>query len=385
MQFPGLQFTLLLQSSQIARSGPKQFQIAISRGIEYLLSGTEGMDSEPLIQRRKVNYPVSSFLLQYLHHFARRSDIPLVYDDLLHFTEAIPYEDPKGEETLWLTVFYPQEVLAELRPKLTEIYAVLKIGGDLSLAKHLNVERIDFGEFGNSRPFRIRITNQFNGNSDYYYVKIADSNRIYGLELEHILSPNRINYLVNGNTLIEEHVAGVPGNFFIKDYLGEKELNKVRVAKEFVKFGERCFLRLLGDMRSVNYVVDITPDFEEVQYRVRPIDFDQQCYEGALGVYRAHYFPDNKPVDELVRAHLNPTTILQYRSEERSQMARRYTASRTRLKGVLKTMCKDTIAPPEHLVQLRDSLGERYGTHAFSGCKTMGELTATHLKFMLEK
>ena len=115
--------------------------------------------------------------------------------------------DPDGEETLWLTVSYPQEVMEDLRPRLTEIYAALKIGGDLSLAEHLHVERIDFGEFGNSRPFRVRITNQFNGNSDYYYVKIADANRIYGLELEHILSPNRINYLVNGNTLVEEHIA----------------------------------------------------------------------------------------------------------------------------------------------------------------------------------
>ncbi|MAT47675.1 MAG: hypothetical protein CMO35_09645 [Verrucomicrobiaceae bacterium] len=337
-----------------------------------------------LIQKRKEQYPVSGFLLQYLQHFGRRSEIPLVYDDLLRFSEAIPYEDPDGEETLWLTVSYPQDVMKDLRPRLTEIYAALKIGGDLSLAEHLHVERIDFGEFGNSRPFRVRITNQFNGNSDYYYVKIADANRIYGLELEHILSPNRINYLVNGNTLVEEHIAGVPGNIFIKDYLGEKGLNKVRVAKEFVKFGERCFLRLLGDMRSVNYVVDITPDFEEVQYRVRPIDFDQQCYEGALGVYRAHSFPDNKPVDELVRQHLNPTTILQYRSEERSQMARRYQASRARLKGVLKMMCKDTIAPPEKLAGLRAALGERYGTQAFASCETMGDLTARHLQFMLE-
>ncbi len=341
-------------------------------------------DMPPLIQKRKQHYPVSPFLLQYLQHFGRRSDIPLVYDDLLRFSEAIPYENPDGEETLWLTVFHSQELLAELRPKLTRIYAMLKIGGDMSLAEHLRVERIDFGEFGNSRPFRIRITNQFNGNSDYYYVKIADANRIYGLELEHILSPNRINYLVNGNTLIEEHIAGVPGNIFIKDYLGRPILNQVRVAKEFVKFGERAFLRLLGDMRSVNYVVDITPDFEEVQYRVRPIDFDQQCYEGALRVYRAHYFPDNKPVDELVREHLNPTTILQYRSEERTQMARRFRASRTRIKGILRTMRKDTIAPSEHLVELRTALGGRYGTKAFESCETMGELTSRHLLFMLE-
>lgn len=337
-----------------------------------------------LISRRKKQFPVSTFLLQYLHHYGRRSDIPLVYDDLLRFREAISYENPAGEETLWLTVFYPQEIMRELRPKLTAIYAMLKVGGDLSLIEHLSVERIDFGEFGNSRPFRIRITNSFNGNSDYYYVKLADSSRVYGLELEHILSPNRINYLVNGNTLIEEHIAGVPGDMFIKDYLSQEDLNGVRIAKEFVKFGERCFLRLLGDMRSVNYVVEMTPDFEEVQYRVRPIDFDQQSYEGALRVYRAHHFEDNQPVDQLVRAHLNPTTILQYRSEERSQMARRSRASRNRLTGVLRTMRKDTLSIPEKVAELRQALGKRYGTQAFAECSSMGDLAATHLCLMLD-
>jgi hypothetical protein len=59
------------------------------------------------------------------------------------------------------------------------------------------VDRIDFGDFGNSKPFRIRVTNLFNDNSDYFYVKQADASRIYGLELEHILSPNRISLLVS--------------------------------------------------------------------------------------------------------------------------------------------------------------------------------------------
>jgi len=126
-----------------------------------------------MISRRKEFYPIADPLRGYLSEFGRNSDIPLVYDDLLRFTGSIPYENPEGEETLWLEVMYPPEVMAELRPRLTMIYATLKIGGDLSLAEHLTVERIDFGEFGNSRPFRIRITNLFNGNSDYYYVKHA--------------------------------------------------------------------------------------------------------------------------------------------------------------------------------------------------------------------
>jgi hypothetical protein len=100
------------------------------------------------------------------------------------------------------------------------------------------------------------------------------------LELEHILSPNRINYFVDRETLIEEHIAGIPGDQFIASWMEDKRVNKIRLAKEFVKFNERCFVRLLGDMRSYNYVVDITPDFDDVQYRIRAIDFDQQSYEG---------------------------------------------------------------------------------------------------------
>lgn len=337
-----------------------------------------------MISRKKEHYPVTPSLLHYLSHFGRSSDIPLVYDDLLRFSGSIPYENPKGEETLWLEVMYPPEIREALYPKLTEIYAVLKIGGDLSMAQHLTVERVDFGEFGNSRPFRIRITNLFNGNSDYYYVKHADASRLYGLELEHILSPNRINYLVKGNTLIEEHIAGVPGDTFIKNYFDNPELNRVRLAKEFVKFGERCFLRLLGDMRTVNYVIDITPDFEEIQYRVRPIDFDQQSYEGHLSVYRAHLFPDNKPVEDLVRGHLNDKTIMQYRSEERSQMHRRILVERNRLTGLLSVMKKDHIAPESHLLELRHALSLRYGSHAFESCMSMGDLTAIHLQLVFD-
>ena len=77
-------------------------------------------DALPLIQRRKKMYPVSASLGQYLHHFGRLSQIPLVYDDLTHFEASIPYENPRGQETLWLTVVYNPETMAELRPN-TEV------------------------------------------------------------------------------------------------------------------------------------------------------------------------------------------------------------------------------------------------------------------------
>jgi hypothetical protein len=336
-----------------------------------------------MISRRKEKYPVSPSLMQYLHHFGRRAEIPVVYDDLLRFTASMPYENPSGQETLWLTVAYEPSVMAELQPKLTRLYAMLKIGGDLSRTEHLAVERVDFGDFGNSRPFRIRIINRFNGNTDYYYVKYADASRIYGLELEHLLSPFRINYLVRENTLIEEHIAGIPGDNFIGTYLEREDVNKVRIAKEFVKFAERCYLRLLGDMRAVNYVVDITPDFEEVQYRVRPIDFDQQCYEKRLEVYRPHLFPDNKPVDDLVREHLNVPTIVQYRQEERSQTARRIQAESRRYTALLSTMRKTPIAPQDHVEQLATELDAYHECKDFTGAASMADLVVRHLQRLL--
>jgi hypothetical protein len=214
-------------------------------------------------------------------------------------------------------------------------------------------------------------------------VKFADASRIYGLELEHILSPFRMSYLVRENTLIEEHIAGIPGDMFIGDYLGRPDLNKVRVAKEFVKFAERCYLRLLGDMRAVNYIVDITPDFEEVQYRVRPVDFDQQSYEPALEVYRPHLFADNKPVDELVRSHLNIPTIVQYRQEERAQTARRIQAEERRYQALISTMKKTPIAPEDHVAALAAGLDEYHHCHEFAGSATMADLLVKHLDRML--
>jgi len=336
-----------------------------------------------VIPQRKIKYDVSPPLRQYLYHFDRLRDIPQVYDDLTRFTGAVPYEDPQGHETLWLTVMYSPEDQPIIRSRLTAIYTELKIGHECGQHEHLVVDRIDFGNFGNSKPFRVRITNLFNDNSDYFYVKQADASRIYGLELEHVLSPNRINYLVNGNTLIEEHIAGIPGNIFLKEHIDQNSSNRVRLAKEFTKFTERSFIRLLGDMRSVNYVVDITPDFEETQFRVRAIDFDQQSYEGNGNIYLAFRFNSNRAVTRMAFEVLNRRSIDQYVAEEHAQMARRAKVERVRLRALLGVMRRDEIAPQSHVQRLAKELDRMHGLNTFRDCKSMGELTAEHISLML--
>ena len=255
----------------------------------------------------------------------------------------------------------------------------------MTFSKHLDVARIDFCRFANSNPFRIRIVNKFNDNYDHYYIKQADASRIYGLELEHLLSPDRITFLTHQHTLVEEHIPGIPGDIFIQEYLNTLVTNKIRFAKEFVKFNERCFVRLLGDMRSYNFVVEMTPDIEDFQYRIRAIDFDQQSYEGRKNLYLPQFFKENYPLVELSRQWLNRDSIEQYQTEERTMMAFRVTSSRFRLMELLNIMSKDNISNPEKLVQLRTELANYFHAPIFNKCNSMGQLVKRQLKQTLQK
>ncbi len=338
-----------------------------------------------LISKKKLVYRVSENLRKYLHAYDREAQLPVQYKDLLHYTESFPYYDKKGTDTLWQTVMYDQYQRQDLDTGLTMIYALLKTDGDISVMEHLHVSRIDYCTFGNTNPFRVQIRNLLNDNYDYFYVKRADASRIYGLELEHILSPSRINYLVNGETLIEEHIAGIPGDVFIQEYLERPNCNKVRIAKEFVKFNERCFIRLLGDMRSYNYVVDVTPDFEDEQYRVRSIDFDQQCYEGRKIMYLPQFFKENNKVVELVTKLLKPQTIQQYQSEERTSLFHRLKSGRYRLKDLVDIMRTETISTPEKTEQLAKELAGHHQAPEFLKCQNMGDIVRLHLKTILSR
>jgi hypothetical protein len=343
------------------------------------------MSDVPKILRRKEFYSVGPELTGYLKETGRLYQGPAIYHDLHGYLDSYPLMDRRGKATLWQTLVFDRFRWKEIHPQLISIYMALRSGGDEEAAPHLYVDRVDYCEFGNSKPFRIRVVNQFNDNYDHYYIKIADTSRIHGLELEHILSPNRIHYLVNDNTLIEEHIAGIPGDVFLGEYVLQHDVNRVRLAKEFVKFDERCFIRLLGDMRSYNYVVDITLDFEDEQYRVRAIDFDQQSYEGDLAIYRPRSFKENETAIGLVEKYLNQPTRRQYRLEERNLIAKRLPVARRRLDHLLEVMRTEPAAPEEHVARLRDQLGAYHQTERFRPCRTMGELVGCHLSYVMEE
>ncbi|HVU18866.1 MAG TPA: hypothetical protein VHD32_18320 [Candidatus Didemnitutus sp.] len=335
--------------------------------------------------QRKPSYPIGGPLRDYLQRYRRERELPVTYERLRHFHEAMPLTDPEGRATLWETVVYHKSDMDGLNEDLKRIYALLKVDGDFSVMRHLYIDRVDFCSFGNSMPFRVRIVNAYNENPDYFYIKKADASRVYGLELEHLLSPNRLNYLTRGNTLVEEHVAGVPGDVFIQRWLESGELKPIRIAKELVKFNERCFIRLLGDMRSYNFVAVLTPDFEGWQVRLRAMDFDQEAYNGRKTFYLPQFFKENLPLVEFCAKHLHPQTAYQYQREEQTLLLQRAELTAERLALLLRAMDRPDLAPEENVRSLREGLAAHFQETGFLQCATMGALVSENLRVVRER
>ena len=335
--------------------------------------------------KKKPAFPVGPALHRYLKKYNRAAELPLRYEDLLRHEFSVPLLNERNKDTLWETVHHAPSEKQDLYRALTYIYSLLKAGGDVGILNQLTVARIDYCTFGNTKPFRVRIINRLNDNYDHFYIKRNDASRVYGLELEELLSPNTVTFLVHGETLVEEHIIGIPGDDFMRGHLGGSMFNHIRLAKEFVKFNERCFARLLGDMRSYNFVVAVTPDIDGSQFRLRAIDFDQQSYEGRKNFYLPQYFRENNPIIFLGIEHMEPETVKQYQLEERSLIAARAKVEWHRLSELLTIMRGDEISDGDKVATLKTELAEHHGNAVFLGCHTMGEIIDANIKLLMQK
>lgn len=335
------------------------------------------------ISKRKPSYPISSELNEYLTEYNRNIKLPIFYDDLLRFQGSIVVYDKEDNDTLWIRVYYNEFDMKEIELSLKKVYTILHSDGNENTLPFLSVDAIDFCSFANSKPFRIKIRNILNDNFTYFYIKIADASRVYGLELEHILSPYNLNFLVYKDTLIEEHIAGIPGDEFIKNFLPKCDKSeRSQIAKEFVKFNERCMIRLLGDMRSYNYVIVPTHDFDQVVYKIRAIDFDQQSYEGKFNIYRPQFFKENLKMVELVSETFQKLSIDQYKIEERSILVKRLKSYSVRVQKLLDSMVGDNISKEENVNLLKQTIYSYTKDKKFKKCKNMGEILKNALIFL---
>ncbi len=339
---------------------------------------------ERLISKKKPTFPINKELYDYLSTYNRSIKIPIFYDDLLRFSGSVTVYDKHDKDTLWIRVYYPEFEQKEIDLSLKRMYNILHGDGSERIIDNLIIDEIDYCTFGNSKPFRVKVRNILNDNYTYIYVKKADASRVYGLEFEHLLSPNHINFLIYKDTLIEEHVLGIPGDMFMDESLNDiSKVEKQRLSKEFVKFNERCTLRLLGDMRAYNYVIVPTYDFDQVQYRIRAMDFDQQSFEGKLKVYRPQFFKDNYLFVKMVDENLDKASIDQYKEEERSALAKRLISAGNRIRRLMNCMRNDHISLPEHVENLKKELIDYTHDKEFKKCNNMGEIIQVVFNFVV--
>ena len=335
------------------------------------------------ISKRKPSFPITPKLSNYLSKYNRIVKIPIFYDDLLRFQGSIVVYDKDDNDTLWIRVYYNEYEREEIDFALKKVYTIFHSDGNDNILPFLNVDAIDYCTFGNSKPFRIKIRNILNDNSTYFYVKTADASRVYGLELEHMLSPYNLNFLVHENTLIEEHIVGIPGDEFIKNMLPNcSKSEKSQIAKEFVKFNERCMIRLLGDMRSYNYVIVPTHDFDKVVFKIRAIDFDQQSYEGKFNIYRPQFFKENYEMVQLVSNNIQKMSIDQYKTEERSIMVKRLKSFHKRVGRLIECMELDVISTNEYVNILKTTIFDYTHDVNFKHSKNMGDILKYSLEFV---
>ncbi len=338
-------------------------------------------NDRPLMQKEV--YPLSAPLRQYLEQYRYSLPLPLHYPELLHYEYSNAIKDAAGKHTHWERVVYKDPVFRELEPRLLRLYGLLK--GSRSLPDGLKVTAVDFCEFANSTPFRIHLQygQAHTATNTCFYIKNADASRVAGLLLETLLTENPVRFLCHQHTLVETHIQGQPGDECIAAVHQLSDAEQQDLARAFVRFNESCFTRLLGDMRSYNFVV-LRNSSPHPPFQLRAIDFDQQCYEGRLHLYLPQYYKENLGYVQLVQQQLSQEETESLRLEERRFMAR-LSVSRSRpLYGLLRALEKDELSENYKVLALGKGLNQYHHTHRFNLCHSMGALVKQQLKSQLQ-
>jgi hypothetical protein len=80
------------------------------------------------IRFKKPLFPVGVQLRSYLHSTHREIEVPIGYNDLLHYNSSMALFGKNGADTLWETLIYAETDRQFIHESLRKIYAWLKVG-----------------------------------------------------------------------------------------------------------------------------------------------------------------------------------------------------------------------------------------------------------------
>ena len=133
-------------------------------------------------------------------------------------------------------------------------------------------------------------------------------------------------------------------------------------------------------MRAYNFVVEITQDFDNVQYRLRAMDFDQQNFEGRKNIYKPQFYSDNIDLVDLVQELMKEDVVKQYQRIERVAMKKRFFAYRQRTRSLLRQMRRDKISTDQNIALLSTELSKYHNDTIFLDYNNMGDILNRHLE-----
>ena len=81
----------------------------------------------------------------------------------------------------------------------------------------------------------------------------------------------------------------------------------------------------------------------------------------------------------MVRQHLHPDVITQYRMEERSVFIKRMKAEAERLAELEAALKDEVFSSPEKIEQLATELAAYHHSEAFTNCNTMARILQAHM------
>ncbi|WP_232046975.1 hypothetical protein [Sphingobacterium daejeonense] len=125
--------------------------------------------------------------------------------------------------------------------------------------------------------------------------------------------------------------------------------------------------------------------FDDFQFRIRAIDFDQQFYEGNIKVYMPQFFKENLPYVKLSMEHLNEKTVLQYQQEERSSIVHRVRSERHRIKDLRDASKTQILSTKENIERLRDGYAKYYNNEKYYHCHSMTDIIELNVKNVIRQ
>ena len=138
-------------------------------------------------------------------------------------------------------------------------------------------------------------------------------------------------------------------------------------------------------MRAYNFVVQITPDFDDIQFRIRAIDFDQQFYEGNIKVYLPQFFKENFPYVKLGIDQLTDKTYSQYQQEEKSSLLHRVRSERHRLTDLRDVSNTEILTTTENVARLKTGMADYLADQQYLECKSMTDIIELNIKNIIRQ